>query len=667
MIILKNITKNYHKVCALNNVTLTFEDKGLIFIKGKSGCGKTTLLNILGGLDELNEGTFLLDNKDTNSFDSKQWDDYRNGFMGIVFQDFNLIDEMTVYQNLELVLDIQKFDNEDLKRKEIYDTLSYVGLEGFEKRKANQLSGGQKQRVAIARAIVKQPKIILADEPTGNLDSESSEGVLSLLKKTASNKLVIVVTHDVTSAMLYGDRIITINDGQIIDDINKQGIDNYLYNIVLKDTRSKESFKIDNASLSDAKTQITDIIFNNSPCNSTFELNLSVSADDNFNNNTATNSISEISTINTISTIITQPIRAVCPLPFSKNLGISFTNLIKKKFKLIATCLMFSLSLFLLIMASFLYTYDAVTPIQQYISEYDIKEVYLFKNKSYTNSVLEDITHQVTKGELFYKNLKESFPDNVIFPRVYVPVVYHEDSQLNISVANDITCIILSDETTPHDINLLEGKMPENSQEIAITDYVAYWLFKNDSVTDKKITVDNVLYNIVGVIKTDYIEKEILMKFKLGLLNETEQFNLANTYSTIYATEEYLTNQKENMQCLTLEQSNFFISEYENRYLKSSLTFASVDSLNEYNQWTLISGKMPQAENEALISKSAYEELFLGEAYLSSEFAPQLYYFNNIYDDKYNDTYSGSINLFNFYQKGITITGIYENHSDLLE
>ena len=222
MIELKKITKIYEskkkvKTIALDDVSLNFSNKGMTFILGKSGSGKSTLLNIIGTLDTKTSGDIIINNKNTNNWSKKDWDSYRNSVIGFIFQDFNLLENYTVKDNIKLSLDIQ---NKKVTDAMIADALKQVELSGYEKRYPNELSGGEKERVAIARAIIKKPKIILADEPTGNLDSKTGLTIFEILKRLSRDCLVIVVTHDEAFANQYADRIIRIADGKIIDDSN---------------------------------------------------------------------------------------------------------------------------------------------------------------------------------------------------------------------------------------------------------------------------------------------------------------------------------------------------------------------------------------------------------------------------------------------------------------
>ncbi len=207
---------------ALNGVSIKFADKGLVFISGKSGCGKTTLLNTIGGLDKIDGGEIIVDGKKFSDFTPSDYDSYRNTMVGFVFQEYNLLNEFTIEKNINIADELQ---GRNTNVEELRALLRKFEIEEYEKRKPNQLSGGQKQRVAIARALIKNPKIILADEPTGALDSATGIQVMNLLKEMSTYKLVIVVSHENSFAEKYADRIIRIVDGQVVEDVTLNEID----------------------------------------------------------------------------------------------------------------------------------------------------------------------------------------------------------------------------------------------------------------------------------------------------------------------------------------------------------------------------------------------------------------------------------------------------------
>ena len=221
MLQLKDIIKKYKtgdtEVEALKGVSLTFRNSEFVSILGQSGCGKTTLLNIIGGLDQYTSGDLIINGKSTKQFKDRDWDAYRNHSIGFVFQSYNLIPHQTVLSNVELALTLSGVSKNE-RRKRAMDVLTKVGLGDQIHKKPNQMSGGQMQRVAIARALINDPDILLADEPTGALDSATSVQIMELLKEISKDRLIIMVTHNPELAEQYSSRIIKLLDGKVIDD-----------------------------------------------------------------------------------------------------------------------------------------------------------------------------------------------------------------------------------------------------------------------------------------------------------------------------------------------------------------------------------------------------------------------------------------------------------------
>ena len=223
MLELKKIKKTYSagglKQNALNSVSIKFRKSEFVCILGPSGSGKTTLLNVLGGLDNYDDGDLIINGKSTRKFKSKDWDEYRNNVIGFIFQSYNLIGHISVLANVELSLKLSSVPKKE-RRKKALEVLEKVGLKNHIHKKPNELSGGQMQRVAIARSLVNDPEIILADEPTGALDTKTSKDIMDLIKKVSKGKLVIMVTHNESLAKEYATRIINLKDGKITGDTN---------------------------------------------------------------------------------------------------------------------------------------------------------------------------------------------------------------------------------------------------------------------------------------------------------------------------------------------------------------------------------------------------------------------------------------------------------------
>lgn len=223
MLELKNINKSYKTgnfvQHALKNVNLSFRKNEFVAILGPSGSGKTTLLNIIGGLDRYDSGDLIINGKSTKKFKATEWDSYRNNCVGFIFQSYNLISHISVLENVEMALTLSGYKRKNKKEKAL-EALEKVGLKDHAYKKPNQLSGGQMQRVAIARSLVNDPDIILADEPTGALDSATSVQIMNLIREIAKDKLVIMVTHNPELAKDYANRIIEFKDGEILSDSN---------------------------------------------------------------------------------------------------------------------------------------------------------------------------------------------------------------------------------------------------------------------------------------------------------------------------------------------------------------------------------------------------------------------------------------------------------------
>ena len=229
MLKLKNVSKFYYSkgviASGFTNVNLELKIGEFVVITGESGSGKTTLLNVISGLDSYEEGEMYINGEETSHYTEKDFEDYRRKYIANIFQSFNLINSYTVYQNVELVMLLNGYKKKDVKKK-ILDIIDQVGLTSFKNTKVSKLSGGQKQRVAIARAMVKETPIIVADEPTGNLDSKSAKEVIEILRRVAKDRLVVIVTHNIEQVEEYATRIIKMNDGRIVDNRELKHIDN---------------------------------------------------------------------------------------------------------------------------------------------------------------------------------------------------------------------------------------------------------------------------------------------------------------------------------------------------------------------------------------------------------------------------------------------------------
>lgn len=232
-----------NQIHVIDNTSMELPDKGIVCFLGPSGCGKTTLLNAIGGLDKVNSGRIFVDGEQITGRSSDKIDAIRNAKIGYIFQNFYLLDDKTVFENVAIALRMIGMDDEDLISKRVRYCLDEVGIDQYRNKLANSLSGGQRQRVAIARAIVKNPSIIIADEPTGNLDSANTLEIMNIIRAISENRLVILVTHEQKIAEFYADHVAEISDGKIVkayDNDASRFLDYQLENkIYLKDIDRK--------------------------------------------------------------------------------------------------------------------------------------------------------------------------------------------------------------------------------------------------------------------------------------------------------------------------------------------------------------------------------------------------------------------------------------------
>ena len=271
MIKITNLNKYFNRnksneIHVINDLTLELPEKGLVVLLGPSGSGKTTLLNVLGGLDKVQNGSLQFGDKVIDKYKSKVWDEIRNKDVGYIFQNYNLLTSLTVYDNIALTLNMVGVVDKDEIDKRVDYILDNIGMLNYRKRRAFQLSGGQQQRVAIARALAKNPKVIIADEPTGNLDSKNTLDIMNIIKKISQTKLVVLVTHEEELADFYADRVIKLRDGQVVEDYeNKSQLDldmKHETDIYLKDLKELTDIENDVANVKVYSDEDTDAVFN---------------------------------------------------------------------------------------------------------------------------------------------------------------------------------------------------------------------------------------------------------------------------------------------------------------------------------------------------------------------------------------------------------------------
>ena len=635
MIEVKNLKKTYVTkgnvvTKALDDVSITFPEKGLIFLLGKSGSGKSTLLNICGGLDEADSGEIIIMGKSSKKFSSSDFDSYRNTFIGFIFQDYNILNEFSVSENLALALELQ---GKKASKEKITELLDSVDLSGFEKRKPNTLSGGQKQRIAIARALIKEPKIIMADEPTGALDSKTGKQVFDTLKKLSENHLIIVVSHDREFAEIYGDRIIELKDGQILSDETKTHLDAKVVNenisLIANNTLSIKNAK--NLTQKD-KDDIINFIANSSD-----KIIISNSEDDikSFRevNRIGDDDKTETFKDTTKSDISTREyskdeskfIKSKLPMPKAIKMGLS--SLKVKPVRLMLTMMLTIVAFLLFGVSSALMDYNKATVIKNSFNKSDYESIEILNNYTYTTTYYEDgkakdsysSTRQTVFTEEEINNLSSSYGDDVL------PIYAISYSYNNVYIAN-----IAADANTPKTLQdtaiaglstplsgskyetLLYGTMPNASNEIAVSEFFAnvllnskvtnpttsteYTINSLDDVLEKTISIRINDKTINFIVKGIYKGDNLPSKYQnYADLNET------NSWSKKKLTEfaDYISETPDKVLLITKDGYNNIISETGfdaknisgnyNKYFVNS-KFLEIGLYSDASRWAFYSG-----------------------------------------------------------------------------
>lgn len=527
MIEVKNLFKKYTvkngiEVKALDDVSLKIDKVGMVFLLGKSGAGKSTLLNVLGGLDRVDSGEIIINGKSSKDFSQSDFDSYRNTYLGFIFQEYNILNEFSIAENIALAIELQgrKPTNE-----EIDNILNQVDLAGLAKRKPNELSGGQKQRVAIARALIKNSQIIMADEPTGALDSKTGKQIFDTLKALSHDKLVLIVSHDREFAEQYADRIIELKDGKVISDVektiiqtqNQEGI-NIIDNKIIKIDKDYILKDEDFLKIKDyIKTAKSDVI---------------ISVDN--QNNEKIKTIMNLSDEGLCKFIDTNQDKIVIQdenyktikskLGFKKAFKMGASSLKIKKFRLTLTIFLSFLAFMMFGLANTMSSYDNIKTTVNSIVDSNIEYATFKKQKVFSYG--EGNNDFYLENSLINEEdvLKISNDTKLNFTKVYGAFQKYEMPSLNYVDFKNIFLEQMSNFNgfTTIDMNFinqydfdLNGSLPEKDDEIAITklvedvikeygirDYNGVEQENLDSALHLEISIFGLKMKIVGVIDT---------------------------------------------------------------------------------------------------------------------------------------------------------------------
>lgn len=637
--------KNGKEVRALDNVSLKFPQKGLVFILGKSGSGKSTLLNMLGGLDKLDSGEIIIKGKSSSDFKQADFDSYRNTYLGFIFQEYNILDEFSVGANVALALELQ---GKKATKDAINDILRQVDLLDYASRKPNQLSGGQKQRVAIARALVKDPEIILADEPTGALDSKTGIQVFDALKELSKTKLVIVVSHDREFAESYGDRIIELKDGQVISDIEKylseaskknesiSVVDDKIiqiekgYELTMDDVKMINEYlkqnnaiiSIDDKSNMDLKKFARIDEFGNKECfKDTNEDNIVIEDESKF-----------------------KLIKS--KLPFKDSFKIGVSSLKNKPIRLVISIILSLVAFTLFGLADTVNSYNKYSATVESLIDSNVNNISFSKNNldeygNYNRVLLSDEDIKKISSEL-----------NMEFKGVYTPKgsnsidiynnLYSQPSWSSINRSSFKGFLEINSDFINSKGFALIGRLPTSNYEVAISEYM-YETFLNygyvydlDKFTPDQIkelgkegflnknpyiSINESEFKIVGIIDTHFESSHfsILENSSDGIFNYLIKQELDTTveygyHGQLFVKEGFIDNYRKNIEHLqiAIPLNNFSLNVYSN--VTDAMNFYtseiySVDSLKDNNlKYKFIDFNSSLNKNEILVNIKNYLE-----------------------------------------------------------
>lgn len=680
MLEVRNLYKDYRSktgvtVRATDGVSLKFRKTGMVFIVGKSGCGKSTLLNLLGGLDTPDGGEIIINGTSSLKFRQSDFDSYRNTYVGFIFQEYNLLKDFSVGANVALALELQSVKATNEKINEI---LASVDLDGYGNRRINELSGGQKQRVAIARALVKSPEIILADEPSGALDSASAQGLFETLKRLSKTKLVIVVSHDREFAKRYGDRIIEMSDGRVISDLEKseaaetdaqtEGLEFSDGKITIpeKYVLTVEDLKAINEYLSTAKKTVMQ--------------------------KHATATKVEFSDFDALTVEEEReefkPIKSSLPLRKAFKMGAS--NLAIKKFRLILTIFLSVISFVTFGLYSVMAFYDerdatinsVLDTNIEYASFKKMRKKYIDENDEgsfYYNSVMldDDDLKNVENGvgvkmNGVYSLRSASFSPSIAnLEEVQGSIIYNFYS-LNAGGFVEV------DNLSKYGLSLLPGStMPTSFNEILLPEYLAktfvaggykdqmgreYTISKPEDMIDRQIRIQLYSYqetrsfSVCGVFKTD----TDFSKYEKLLSVNMEAMSTADVISNMLVARELSDLNGYSFNGMMLVKPGFIQNEESSgvRYNQASIEFAgesispnivrSVDTVTPTFNDSYFTGKTELEANEILLSKPLWNHYVQAIQSKEPGFPISLY----IWDNDYNTVFEGEIKIVGNYENG---------------
>lgn len=614
----ENVTKIYSQgeqsLTALLDIFLEFEDSGFVSIVGESGSGKTTLLNVLAGFDEVSQGEIYFEGKNLSFFSEEEKNSYYSEDVGFVFQEYNVLEELTVWDNVALALEILNISVEQ-KSDMINSVLNKVCLDNVKDKQVSKLSGGQKQRVAIARAYVKNPKVILADEPTGNLDHENSEKIFEMLKDIAKDTLVIVVTHNEGLGEKYSDRIIKLSDGKV-------EFDNIL-------TKEKYIIEICHGTVQKKVEKISDI------------LGFIKSYPDEKNEYLINVKKVEIQECKREEVYCAKERYEKKPLQKKKIFTLAKKILAKRRIRQILSIGIFALTSFLLLLFINIAFYDEDRVVTDYLERYDEKAVlvemeldslYTYSESGDTAYVTKDIEHKLIK-----------LSDSNIFYQ------FNE-----VELSNDDHMADLEEEQTEKVLSIF-------SDARVMSDKILKEEYFIDNLTDSEFVINEALANEAGISDED-IGKSYFLNGKRATLKGIIQ---SKEKPLIYFSQAYIASIKEQNSHRNISVSgNFLKSKSLFEYVNSHIGIGDISKA----EYTDMIGNIPVKENEVVLSYDFISQNMESEKNIESveDIIGKTYNLKNLYSEEYGNSLSKNMNLYDYLGKTITVVGIADFDGDVL-
>ncbi|MBR5347663.1 MAG: ATP-binding cassette domain-containing protein [Lachnospiraceae bacterium] len=624
---LEKLTKIYQSrkrtTLAVDSISLAFPEKGLVFINGISGSGKTTLMNMLSGIDRPTSGSIYQDEKDVANLSQKEWDRLRNTQIGIVFQDFNLLEDMTVAENLMLPLKIQTYE-ESVAQEQVIKVLEYVGLSEFKEALCGQLSAGQKQRVAIARAIIKNPQIVFADEATGNLDPENANEILKLFNRISKQCLVVLISHDWHAADEYGDRIITLSEGKVIED--KDNSKNKLlsedtYEVEVDVQGKKDKYLLNQF---DMKQQI----IRNAEWNGSFY--------DSLSGHFKVEKV--ITPEEKVSEMLLFGSGESRRLPYGDSFRQSLFLLLHSKGKMALALILSAFLAALFFFTVLMVNNDYSIAVSKYMKSVDEDAFEMVRNAGKSDETVTE-----TNGKAFINGLsvasegnylKEDWKLQVFSKPVNIYEENEEDSLTLLEEGKDYwnAEIFFADAAIPSGVKFSEGAGPERIGEAAITEALAEKLEIKVSDTIHTDIGDLMICGLFELRDSSGGEKILLYKEQIG-------------------------EKVGNLSSVVLPALDVTWATAAHDYAQRVIQAGSTENITEQD---LTWGRLPLAENEVLIS----DEKAMGYGdYLNNAF-PVHFRLPDLYDAKYEGKYDNQINLFDRIGKKVDVVGVYVTGSE---